>query len=294
MNENHEPSDDADEVAASGEPDGTEPSAERETIERAVQAIRREGQKAAALHAVVDATAVFLVANLLTRVFAVPLPAVGPVRGGTVAAVGVALLAGAVEFALRVRYYTVERFEAANPVVADALRTARDAARSGAETPMARRLYRTVTDRLEATSAGGFLHTRWLSVSAVVVVLASALTVQAAVAGVTFAPTTNTTDTEGSESFGGEDNGVSELQNPDDVLGEPKEPADGREELDVNFSRSSGGGSGDQVDSYEDSGLSSGGDAVAARQAGFAAERNLEDADLVREYNLRVQRDTDD
>jgi hypothetical protein len=272
-----------------------EPSEERTGIERAVRAIRREGYKAAALHAVVDAVAVFLVVNLLTRVVAAPLPAVGPVRGGTVAAVGVALLAGGIEFGLRVRYYTVERFEAANPVVADALRTARDAAADGAETQMARRLYREVTDRLSETSAGGFLHTRWLSVSAVVVVLASALTVQAAVVGVTFAPTTNTTEEQRSpESFGGPDNGVSELRNPDDVLGERKAAAGGREAIDVNFSRSSGGGAGEQVDSYEDSGLSASGDAVAARQAGFAAERNLEDADLVREYNLRVQRDTDD
>jgi hypothetical protein len=287
-------SDDPDESEASEDP-GAEPSGERETIERAVRAIRREGYKAAALHAVVDAAAVFLVVNLLMRVFAVPLPAVGPVRGGTVAAVGVGLLAGGVEFGLRVRYYTVERFEAANPVVADALRTARDAARSGDETPMARRLYRTVTDRLERTSAGGFLHTRWLSVSAVVVVLASALTVQAAVAGVTFAPTTTPTDDRSTDdSVGGTDNGVSELRNGDDVLGEPKEAAEGREELDVNVSQNSGGGAGDQIDSYEDSGLSAGGDPVAARQAGFAAERNLEDADLVREYNLRVQRDTDD
>jgi hypothetical protein len=279
----------------SDEHDQTEASEERTGIERAIRAIRREGYKAAALHAIVDAVAVFLVANLLTRVLAVPLPPVGPARGGTVVAVGVALLAAGVEFGLRVRYYTVERFEAANPVVADALRTARDAATSGSETPMARRLYREVTDRLDRTSAGGFLHTRWLSVSAVVIVLASALTVQAAVAGVTFAPTTNTTDDRReSESFGGTDNGVSELQNPDDVLGDRKEAADGQDDLDVNFSRSSGGGAGDQVDSYEDSGLSAGGDAVAARQAGFAAERNLEDADLVREYNLRVQRDTDD
>lgn len=279
----------------SDEHDQSEASEERSGIERAVRAIRREGYKAAALHAVVDAVAVFVVVNLLTRVVAVPLPAVGPVRGGTVAAVGVALLAGSIEFGLRVRHYTVERFEAANPVVADALRTARDAATDGTETPMARRLYREVADRLAETSAGGFLHTRWLSVSAVVIVLASALTVQAAVVGVTFAPTTNTTDDRrGSGSFGGTDNGVSELQNPDDVLGERKEAAGGREELAVNVSQSSGGGAGEQIDSYDDSGLSASGDAVAARQAGFAAERNLEDADLVREYNLRVQRDTDD
>lgn len=279
----------------SDEHDQSEASEERSGIERAVRAIRREGYKAAALHAVVDAVAVFVVVNLLTRVVAVPLPAVGPVRGGTVAAVGVALLAGGIEFGLRVRHYTVERFEAANPVVADALRTARDAATDGTETPMARRLYREVADRLAETSAGGFLHTRWLSVSAVVIVLASALTVQAAVVGVTFAPTTNTTDDRrGSGSFGGTDNGVSELQNPDDVLGERKEAAGGREELAVNVSQSSGGGAGEQIDSYDDSGLSASGDAVAARQAGFAAERNLEDADLVREYNLRVQRDTDD
>lgn len=279
----------------SDRPDHTETSADRATIDRAVRAIRREGQKAAALHAVIDGVAVFLVVNLLVRVLAVSLPAIGPVRGGTLAALGVALLAGAAEFGLRVRYYTVERFEAANPVVADALRTARDAARSGAETPMARRLYRDVTARLERTSAAGFVHTRWLSVSAVVIVLASALTVQAAVAGVSFAPTTTPAD-DGSagDAVGGENNGRSELRNGDEVLGEPKSPASGRDELDVNVSRNSGGGAGDRVDGYEDSGLSADSDPVAARQAGFAADGILEDADLVREYNLRVARDTDD
>jgi hypothetical protein len=279
----------------SEEHDTTETSEGRTGIERAVRAIRREGYKMAALHAIVDAVAVFLVVNLVTRVLAVQLPAVGPARGGTIAAAGVGLLAAGVEFGLRVRYYTVERFEAANPVVADALRTARDAAADEAESPMARRLYRDVVDRLNRTSAGGFLHTRWLSVSTVVIVVASVLTVQAAVAGVTFAPTTNTTDDRrGSGSVGGTENGVSELQDPDDVLGERKEATGGGEELSVNFSQSGGGGAGEQVDSYEDSGLSSGGDTVAARQAGFAAERNLNDADLVREYNLRIQGETDD
>ncbi|WP_336000123.1 DUF7502 family protein [Halorientalis halophila] len=271
-------------------------SEERQTIERAIRAIRREDRKAAALHAVVDAVAVFLVANLLARALEFSLPAIGPLRGATLVAAGVGLLVGTIEFWLRVRGDPVERFEAANPVVADALRTARDAATEAQDTPMARRCYRDVTERLQRTSAAGFLDTRWLSAGALVVVLASALTVQAAVAGVAFAPEGTAPDEgESDDSFVGPDNGRSELQDPEDVLGERKQAAEGRDELDLNVSAGSGGGAGDEVREYEDSGLSAGDDAVAAREAGFAADRNLEDADLVREYNLRVQAgDSDD
>lgn len=268
-----------------------------ETITQAVREIRREGYKAALLHATVDAIAVFLLANLGVRLLGVSLPAVGPVDGSLLVAGCVGLGALGLDGWVRARQYTLERFEADNPVVADALRTARDSAAVEADSPMAERLYEEVLDRLDRTSATGFVDARWLAGSILVVMLVSGLTVQVAVAGVSFAPTVEQNVAENGSSgggsgggpVGGTDNGDSELQDGDSVLGEPKDVANGTDDLRANITGARGGEEGDQERAYDDSGLSAGDDAVTAQQAGFDAERNLGDADLVREYNLRLQ-----
>jgi len=271
----------------------------RDAIREALREIRREGYKAAALHAVVDAVAVFLLVNLGVLVSAVPLPAAGPLDGSTVLAAGVGLLVGVVEFRLRAHFYTVEGFEDVNPAVKDALRTARDAAAAENRSPMAQRLYDDVVTRLRDTSAAGFVDARWLGGSVLVVLLVSVLTVHVAVAGVTLAPgggpTTNGTDGGGTGPVGVTDNGDSRLRDGDDVLGDPKDVDRGTDDLAANVSAGRGGEEGDETHSYDDSGFSVDDDPVAAQRAGFDAERNLDDADLVREYNLRLNaRDSDD
>lgn len=275
---------------------------QRETIQQAIREIRHEGYKAAGLHAVVDAVAVFLLVNLGVLVFGVSLEPVGPLDGSTVLAAGIGLLAFAVEFRLRVYFYTVEQFEAANPEVSEALRTARDAAEDADLSPMARRLYDDVITKLQRTSAAGFVDTRWLGGSVVVTLLVSVLTIQAAVAGITLTPAAGppSNDTgNGTGPAGGPvsstDNGDSRLQDGDSVLGEPKDVDQGTDDLAANISAGRGGEEGDEEHSYDDSGFVADSDPVAAQRAGFDAERNLGDADLVREYNLRLNaRDSDD
>jgi hypothetical protein len=275
----------------------------RDTIRQAVREIEREGYKAAGLHAVVDAVAVFLVVNLAVLVFAIPLPPAGPFDGSTVLAAGIGALAFAVEFRLRARFYTVEAFESVNPEIREALRTARDAADDEDASPMARRLYDDVTTKLQRTSAAGFVDTRWLGGSVVVVLLVSVVTVQAAVAGLTIAPVagpaSNATGDGNAAPGGGpvseEDNGNSRLRDGDSVLGDPKEVDRGSDDLETNISAGRGGEEGDEEHSYDDSGFSVDDDPVAAERAGFDAERNLGDAALVRDYNLRLNaRDSDD
>jgi len=269
-------------------------------VEAAVREIRREGYKAAALHAIVDGVAAFLLVVLVGIVAPVEPPAVGPVTVATVAAavVGLAVVVG--EFWVRIRFYTVERFEADNPNVAGALRTARDAAADGNESPMARRLYEDVTGRLSETSSLGFVQVPWLAVSVVLVFVFGFAVVNAAAVGfVIGGPGANATD-DGSTPFGGDpnagtDNDTVELQNGDDVLGRVKPVDSGDEEIGANVSGASGGDQGDDTDNdYGDRGLAEDSDGIGAERAGFSEGDEVDDADLIREYNLRLQARDDD
>jgi hypothetical protein len=292
---------------------GTQPAGDASAVERAVREIRREGYKAALLHATVDAVAVLLLCYVVfARVQGVSLPSVGPVSGAlAVGAVG-AVVTLVVESWVRVRWYTLERFEDANPVVADALRTAHEAASAEQASVMARRLYRDVTARLAETDSTAFVHTRWLAASVLLVLVLSALTLGTAVAGVEFAlGPANGTDGSGPGSGGpggsggatgassnqvdGSDSGRDQLQDGSEVLGELRDPPSGTEDISANISSGQGTGGDDRSRQIYDEGTGSGNTNVDAQRAGFEDDRNLEDADLVRDYNLRLQaRDDDD
>lgn len=282
--------------------------AEPDAVRRAIREIRREGYKAAFVHGVVDAAVVLLAVNLLVaRVIDVPLPPAGPVDAATLIGVAAGAVTFVVEFGLRTRRYTVERFESANPAVADALRTARDAATAEQTSPMADRLYADVLARLERTSSAAFVDSRWLAVGVVVLLALSGATVHSAAVGLDLSledadplaaggqssdpaipDGTNATD-------GGGTNGGSSLRSGEPMLGDPRNVSAGSEELLANVSTGVGSGDGDADRAYENSGLSADEPSVAARRAGYDAERSIDDAALVREYTLRLQaRDSDD
>jgi hypothetical protein len=299
--------------ATGGQSDGGQPTGDATTVEKAVQEIRREGYKAALLHATVDAVAVLLLIHVVfARVEGATLPSVGPVDGALAVGALAAAVTFGVEMWLRLRWYTLERFEAANPVVADALRTAHEAASTEQASVMARRLYRDVTARLSETDSTAFVHTRWLATSVVLVLLLSALTLGTGIAGVQFSlGPANATDGGGpggggpggpgggSGSSSGDvqssDSGRDQLRDGSEVLGDLKEVESGTEEIGANISSGQGSGDGDQSRQIYDEGTGSGDTNVDAQRAGFEDDRNLEDADLVRDYNLRLQaRDDDD
>ncbi|WP_246986082.1 DUF7502 family protein [Halorientalis marina] len=268
-------------------------------VEAAVREIRREGYKAAALHATVDGVAAFLLVELAGIVAPVEPPAVGPVTVATVAAavVGLAVVVG--EFWTRTRFYTVERFEADNPAVAGALRTARDAAEAGNESPMARRLYEDVTDRLSETSSLGFVQIPWLAVSVVLVFAVGFAVVNAAAVGFVIGGVGENATDDGSTPFGGDpnagENDTTELQDGSDVLGRVKPVNSGEKEIGANVSGASGGDQGDDTDNdYANRGLPEDADGIGAERAGFSEGDEVDDADLIREYNLRLQARDDD
>jgi hypothetical protein len=281
-------------------------------VREAIEEVRREGYKLAAVYAVIDAAAVALVVNLLLTVVAldaipaeVSVPAVlvglaervagrgfGPVRlaTSTVIGAGLGLLVGLGEFVVRARRPAVELFERANPEVREALRTARDAVEDGAESAMAVRLYRDVLDRLKQTSSVGLLDGRRLAVPMVLLLLASLVTVQVAVVDLRLGG-----GGVGGGGGGGADDEFGGLQDGSEVLGDPENVSAGDTQQNVSVG-SSGSGSnegGDSPASYDDGGFA-GDRAVESQQAGFAPDEEIEDADLIREYNLAIREENEE
>ncbi|MFB6302295.1 MAG: hypothetical protein ABEH78_05480 [Haloferacaceae archaeon] len=288
----------------------TEPDVRRR-MRRAVRAVRREGRKAAAIGAAVDAVAVLLAVNLVFEaarsalpdalVAPVPLPVPSSVPAtiplpatvdaSALVAVGVGGAAAAVAYWLRIRRPAVERFEAINPPVAEALRTARDALDADRDGPMADRLYESVLDRLGECSSLGLLGIRRLAITVAVISLLGAANVGITVVdlGVGFGGPGGTPDAANGGPGAGSDD-YSGLQDPDEVLGEPEDVSAGDEALNASVpTRGSGNGSG-STESYSTGGFAGGTD-VESQQAGFAERERLEDAELIREYNLRIRED---
>lgn len=293
----------------------------------AVSEIRREAAKAAAVHAALDAMAVFVALRLATQLLSVgdgaaPLAVVptpeavaGPLR-----AVGVALpdpigiSAGSlvvtatavswlvVDAALRYERLGVERFEAHNPAVAEALRTARDAAERDVETPVARALYRTVLRRLTETSSRAFVDRRQLVGVTVVLVCCSAGLVGVAGAGV--APLDGGGDAEAIAGTGGGGAGVSGTgaggpgaggaagtNGGADLLGTEGAVERGSENRSLRLA-GDGDPSGDGT--YGGGSVAAGSADVDPSRAAFSDEERPEAADLVRAYTERIRSEDPD
>ena len=303
-------------------------SAPREKLLDAVAEIRREAAKAAAVHAALDAMVVFAVLRLSLQLLSVgdgaePVAAV-PVPdavGGSLRGIGVAVpdpvgvsaaslvvAATAVSWlaadaAFRYERLGVERFEAHNPGVAEALRTARDAAASDVETPVATELYRTVLRRLEETSSRAFLRRRQLVGVVVALALCSAGIVGVAGAGISPVDGGDVDVAAGAgggggggggtgTGGGGTDGGASGSGGSADLLGEEGTVERGTDNRSV---RLRGEGPDDGSGEYGDGSVAVDSSDVDASPAEFTDEQRPEAADLVRAYTERIREDeTDD
>jgi hypothetical protein len=296
-----------------------EPEALRRRVERAVRTVRREGMKAALIYAVVDgalaatlaAAAVRLVgAESLPLPELVPLPAsVAGVAGVTTVATAsiVSLAAGlvvaAAEFGYRVTRPLVEQFESANPEVRESLRTARDAAADGRESRMALRLYRDVLAGLRESSSLGLVDTRRVAATVLLVAVVGFAGVHLAVADIQVSSNGSngggggggdgggrgTAGTGGEADYGG-------LRDGSEILGDAEDVQSGRDALNASVERDQAGGEGDTPppDSYDDGGFSGGGGGVESQRAGFSPDPVPEDADLVREYTVRIRQSAEE
>lgn len=296
----------------------------------ALAEVRGEARKVAVVYAAVDAAFLALLTNPLARVVRLPLlpeavslPAALAGAGGVVPAslpfpsvlgVAVGVVAFGGEYALRTRRPLVEQFEAANPAVDEALRTARDTVersstsdrtRSGnavgddANTEMARRLYEDVLDRLRDTSSVELVGTRRVVTTTLLVVLLGVAGIHVAVVDLDLTGSVvgggDATDGERRPDDSAADE-PTDLRDGDEILGDAEDVSAGDEAVNATLDGTGGGsGSGGGAGSpaaYDSGGFS--GDAVESQRAGFAPDERLEDAELVREYNLRIRDDRGD
>ena len=305
----------ASEVAGADDGGGEARTDETRRMRQALAEIRREGWKVAAVYGVVDAALVTLLANLVLSAArpsfvpaAVPVPSavVEPLRAATgwtltdpsvessaVVGVAIGLVVFGVEVAVRVRRPLVEQFEAANPGLRESLRTARDAVERGRDSQIARRLYEDVVDELGRSSSVGLLDLRRLSATLLVLAVVSAATVPLAAVDLGFDGFGGAGD-DGAPDAGREE--YAGLQDPSAILGDPEDVPTGDENLDA-LVDTSGSGSGDETGpdsaaAYDDSGFAGSG-SIESQQAGFTEGERIEDAALIREYNLRIREGTD-
>lgn len=274
----------------------------------AIREIRREGYKVAVIYGLIDAALVAVGANLLTKLITIdvftqpvvlanqfgPIP---PLTTGTLVALGLGLLVLLAEIAWRIRQPIVERFEAVNPEVHEALRTARDAVQHDDESLMATALYEDVITRLQATSSIGLVSVPRLAVTIAVVIAISLASIQVAVVPVDVSPGTLVGNTNGASGpASGAVNGSDVSQTPaagdlgasEDILGTPTDIDTGSENLSATLPSSVGTGD-EQARSYDSGGYESGSSSVDAQRAGYATDEDVENADLIKEYNLRIR-----
>jgi len=294
--------------------DADPPPAERK-LQRALTQIRREGLKVAVIYAVVDAALATLLVNLAATVAGAPglptrlpipdavldalagvgvTPAEPTVSSAAVIGAAAGLLVFGVEVGWRIRRPLVEQFAAANPSLSESLRTARDAVASDRQSRIVLRLYEDVLDQLRDASSIGLLSTRRLALAVLLLSVASIATIQLAVVDLSLAGLGDPGDTAGPD--GGTQTEYRGLQDGSSILGEAEDVPEGSEELEADIDTSgSGSGNGSEVESsaaYENSGLDSS-TPVESQRAGFDERQRLEDAALIREYNLRIRQTTD-
>ena len=287
----------------------TDPSDPTDQIRAALSEVRREVRKAAVIHAAAEGALVAVVAGLLLSlatpaalsgavglpgvVFEVlrSLPTVGSVAPrtigvGWVVAAGLGLAAFAAAFGLRLRRPLVEQFEAANPSVREALRTARDAVEGGRDTEMARRLYADVIATLRETSSLELVEGRRLLVTVLLVAVVAIAGVQVAVVN---------PDLGGLLAGGDAGTGVQQpdddedLQDGEEILGDAEDVEAGDEVENITVPGTGEGGDDGPTAPGVGTGGGGGSGEFDSQQAGFAGNDRIEDAELVREYNLRIR-----
>jgi hypothetical protein len=275
-------------------------------MERGIRAVQREGQKAALIEATVEAVAALLAVDLALAVLPIaelpasvpvpgaPVPALETIDTGAVLAVVVGLVVFGVGLWYRLRQPAVERFAAVNPELSEALRTARDAVESGAEGQMAARLYEDTIEQLGEASSVGLLHVRRIGVVLVLVAVLAPASIGATAAG--FEVVLNGSDDDQTGPGSTVTDEYAGLQDPDSVLGEADDVEAGDEAVNATVGSEGGGGneSRSAPEAYDSGFGGPGTTETESQQAGFAEQERLEDAELIREYNLRIRQETED
>ncbi len=283
------------------------------SIRKAIKEVKREAFKAAIIHGTIESSLI-LVLLILGLSFWTPswipgwsfdigsyigfISADLVLDGKEIIAIVVSLLFFIFDVAVVYKRRTIETFESINPEVREALRTARDISKRGEDHVMAKNLYEDVLERLKSTTSEGFISLKRIgflvAIIAIIGILigsATFLSTQFAIGGGLFPGGGGGGDSGGRSQTTGtsEDIQYQGLQNPDSVLGESENVGSGSDELDLGLT-DSGGGTGDGSGGYGSGELP--GDSntnVEAQRSGYSSEEQIEDSELVKEYNLRIR-----
>ena len=286
-----------------------------EKVLRAEREIRREGAKAAFLHGTIEAT-ILLVAVYFGLSELQPgwLPETEVPVGPFAVSSYIPIAAGAAVFFLLIdtvftyRRRTLEYFEQVNPQIEEALRTARDAAKRDEENEIADALYDDVLEELRTTSSDGFVSLkRVLGAIALVAVIALLVFGVSSLGGYgggggLFGESTaggggggGSSQSAAGGGGGGGDGGESTAESSEGLFGEEGEVTRGDDLQEIELGTSGTGAGGDGSGGGGTSGSPSDGSdfsgnvEVEGQRAEFSEEEEVEDAELVKEYNLRVR-----
>lgn len=295
------------------------PQSAREELLEALAEIRSEARKAALMQAFLDALLVLIVCRLLLQLIAFDLGSEtiisAPIPGGftdalsgigvilpnpiTISAGGfiVTLTAGswfAADFVIRNQRLDVEQFEAGNPAVSEALRTARDSAERDADSPIANELYRTVIERLQDTSSQVFVQRRQLLGVVIGIAVCSAAIVAIAGAGISLLGSVAVSGAPveggggGSGAGGGGGGGSSSTGGEEDLLGSEGKVERGSQDQTVQLG-GKGEGSASGGGDYSGGSFDVDPASVDASASEFTEEDRPENANLVRAYNRQIR-----
>ncbi|MFC7204012.1 hypothetical protein ACFQJC_10835 [Haloferax namakaokahaiae] len=275
----------------------------------AVREVHREVTKAALVPSVADGALVALALNILLRITGFPdanpdlsLAFLPGVEAASIhVAVPVALAAGTlvavVEYRYRMRTTAVEQFESVNPDVAEALRTARDTLDDGGDgetpSPMARRLYGDVLTKLQSASSVELLPTRRVVFSVLGVLVLSIASIQVAIVDLDLGGIGGSAGTSIGERDADRD---ADLQNGSAILGDPEDVSAGNNEVNATLSGTNSGEDtpDSQAEAYDSTGFT-GDRSVESQRAGYLSDDTLDEAELIRDYTLKIRdKDEDD
>lgn len=283
-------------------------------IKKAIKEIKREALKASIIHGIVESCIILIILLLGFSHFSpgwIPEWSINlnkilkfsgqdlVLTGKIIIALSLSLLFFIVNVGISYRRSTVERFESFNPEIKEALRTARDISEDDEDHIMARNLYKDVLERLESTSSEGFIRLKrtfslFLFIGLIAILIGSGSFLNSQ-----FGLSSDILSTQGGGGSGGDSGpgaSASEnqinyqgLQNPDKVLGKESEVSSGSENINLGLDKSGSGENGGSSGGFGEGELSSGDTNVEFQRSGYNSEEEIEDSELVREYNLRIR-----
>jgi hypothetical protein len=271
-----------------------------EEIRYALKDIRLEAIKASIFHSLFEGAIVLVISNYLLSNY---------IEGSImysdieiplflVYSIIISLVFIIIDFLITYRSRDIYKMEKDNPRLQYALRTAKEGSdREEEPNIMEKRLYEDVLDELKKSSSKGFVNgKRFVFIFGLMFVMGG-VSVGSDYTGFGLSDVgeglgiSSDGNQDSSGSSGSQQNQYDSLQDPDDVLGEEGEVTRGSDTEDIELRQSGSGSSGeeDSQSNYESDNSYPTTSSVEGVRSEYNNEEEIEDSDLVKEYNLRIR-----